>query len=286
MFTIPAGGSKRFYRWIVPGDIIGTGDSSTQFDFKTFMGSRNFTIPISTIKLVSGKYYRLRMDWSGTNLTHNFPFVTDIDGNRYKTVNIGTQKWMAENLKVTKYNDGANIPNVTFSIDWQELTTGALADYGYNPSNSEIYGKLYNGFAVKTGKLCPTGWHVPSDNEWTTLQNFLIASGYNYDGTTSGNYIAKALATANGWDPSTIAGAVGNDDYPEKQNASGFSALPAGFRHYQGGSYSLGVGTYWWTSTSVNTNTAKNRYIEQYSSSLRNRDESMNNGYSVRCVRD
>ena len=286
VFTIPAGGTKRFYNWIVPGDTIGTGSSATKFDFKTFMGSRNFSVPISTIKLVPGKYYRLRMDWSGSDLIYNFPFVTDIDGNSYKTINIGTQKWMAENLKVTKYNDGANIPNVMFSIDWQELTTGALADYAYSPSNSEIYGKLYNWYAVNTAKLCPTGWHVPSDSEWITLQNFLIANGYNYNGANSGNYIAKALATASGWDLSTIAGAVGTDDYPEKQNASGFSALPAGLRHYQGGSYSMGTGAYWWTSTMVNANTAKNRYIEHYSSSLRNRDESMNNGYSVRCVRD
>ena len=99
--------------------------------------------------------------------------ITDIDGNTYKTVTIGTQTWMAENLKVTKYNDGIAIPNVTDNTAWRELTTGALCDYGNTPSNSETYGKLYNWHAVNTGKLCPTGWHVPSDAEWTELTDYL-----------------------------------------------------------------------------------------------------------------
>src|SRR5574344_3116190 len=80
---------------------------------------------------------------------------------------------MAENLKVTKYNDGIAIPNVTDNTAWGELTTGALCDYDNTPSNSETYGKLYKWHAVNTGKLCPTGWHVPSDAEWTKLTDYL-----------------------------------------------------------------------------------------------------------------
>lgn len=282
--TIDAGGSHKFYRWFMLGDTIGTGNSATQFEFMTYMGTRNFTIPISTIKLEPGKFYRLRMDWNGTILTHNRSFVADIDGNSYKTVNIGTQKWMAENLKVTKYNDGTVIPNVIFSFDWKELTTGALCNY--EPPIAEEYGKLYNWHAVKTGKLCPTGWHVPNDSEWNTIQNHLITKGYNYDVTTTDNKIAKAMATASGWDSSTTTGAVGNNDYSGKKNASGFSALPAGFRHSTGGSYSKGVGAYWWTSTEASTTLAKSRAIESYSYSLYSRNELKTSGFSIRCVRD
>ena len=94
-------------------------------------------------------------------------FIDSRDGNEYNWVQIGDQVWMAENLKVTKYNDGIAIPNVTDDTAWGELTTGAgaLCDYDNTPSNSETYGKLYNWHAVNTGKLCPTGWHVPSDAE-------------------------------------------------------------------------------------------------------------------------
>jgi len=154
--------------------------------------------------------------------------MTDIDGNTYKTVTIGTQTWMAENLKVTKYNDGTNIPNVTDDTEWGNLTTGAYCNYNNDQSNVATYGRLYNWYAVNTGKLCPTGWHVPSDAEWTTLEDYLIANGYNYDGTTIDNKIAKAMASSSGWESYSEVGVIGNDDYPEKQNASGFTALPGG----------------------------------------------------------
>src|SRR5574344_1985932 len=150
--------------------------------------------------------------------------ITDIDGNTYKTVTIGTQTWMAENLKVTKYNDGIAIPNVTDATAWSELTTGALCDYDNTPSNSETYGKLYNWYAVNTGKLCPTGWHVPSDAEWTILENYLIANGYNYDGTTTNNKIAKAMASSSGWKSSTNEFLIGSNDSTEKQFACGLIA--------------------------------------------------------------
>jgi uncharacterized protein (TIGR02145 family) len=144
--------------------------------------------------------------------------------------------------KSIKYNDGTAIPNVTDATAWSELTTGALCDYDNTPSNSETYGKLYNWYAVNTGKLCPTGWHVPSNTEWTTFENYLIANGYNYDGTTTEDKIAKAVASSSDWESFSEEGVIGNTDYPEKQNESGFTALPSGYRNSIGEFYYLGFG--------------------------------------------
>ncbi len=212
--------------------------------------------------------------------------ITDIDGNTYKTVTIGTQTWMAENLKVTKYNDGAAIPNVTDATAWSELTTGALCDYENTPSNSETYGKLYNWYAVNTGKLCPTGWHVPSDAEWTTLENYLIANGYNYDGTTTEDKIAKAMASSSGWESYSEAGTVGNNDYPEKQNASGFTALPGGSRLSNGSFYLVGYYGYWWSATEDNTFNAWYRVMDYLYSDVISYYDNKELGFSVRCLRD
>ncbi len=158
-----------------------------------------------------GSAMSFKTEESTTNPDITEGTIKDIENNTYKTVTIGTQTWMAENLKVTKYNDGASIPNVTDATAWSELTTGALCDYDNTPSNSETYGKLYNWYAVNTGKLCPTGWHVPSRSEWTTLENYLIANGYNYDGTTTNNKIAKAMASSSGWESSTDEGVIGKN---------------------------------------------------------------------------
>jgi len=125
----------------------------------------------------------------------NSESVTDIDGNVYHTVKIGTQVWMAENLKTTKYNDASSIPNLTDNAGWVGLTSGAYCWYNNDAiTNKNIYGALYNWYAVNTGKLCPGGWHIPAISEWETMENHLIVNGYNYDGTLSGNKIAKSLA--------------------------------------------------------------------------------------------
>ncbi|MFO7868306.1 MAG: fibrobacter succinogenes major paralogous domain-containing protein [Bacteroidales bacterium] len=208
--------------------------------------------------------------------------MSDIDGNTYKTVTIGTQTWMAENLKVTQYNDGTSIPHVTDSIAWSELTTGALCDYDNIPLNSETYGKLYNWYAVNTGNLCPTGWHVPSDDEWTTFENHLIANGYNYDGTTTDDKIAKAMASSNGWKTSSAQGAIGNTDYPEKQNASGFTALPGGYRSSIGAF--VGGNGIWWSATEDDAEDAWFRYMHYNDCNVRRGSNgSKEDGYSVRC---
>lgn len=140
--------------------------------------------------------------------------VTDIEGNVYLTIKIGDQLWMAENLKVSRYRNGDNIPNVPDTSEWVNLTTGAWVYYNNDSSNDETYGKLYNWYAVDDNRgLCPTGWHVPSEEEWTTLTIFLI--GRNVGGT---------MKSTTGWNsPNTGA-----------TNESGFSGLPGGNRNSDG----------------------------------------------------
>ena len=106
------------------------------------------------------------------------PKIKDIEGNLYKTVTIGTQQWMAENLKVSKYIDGTTIPNITDNTQWENNTTGAWSYYNNDAANNTKYGKLYNWYAVSkttndNKNVCPTGWYVPTDAEWTVLTDYL-----------------------------------------------------------------------------------------------------------------
>jgi len=210
------------------------------------------------------------------------PNVSDIDGNVYHTITIGTQVWMVENLKTTKYNDGTAIPFVTDNTAWATLTSPAHCFYNNDVTTyKNTYGALYNWYAVNTGKLAPTGWHVPTDAEWTTLVTYVSAN------TGTSGSLAKALAATTNWVTSyTNAGAIGYD--LTKNNSSGFSALPGGWR-IKGGSFSnLGVNGFWWSSTGYDTDSAWIRYMENdypYGEVIRygNFGE---DGYSVRCIRD
>jgi uncharacterized protein (TIGR02145 family) len=212
----------------------------------------------------------------------------DIDGNAYKTVKIGSQVWMSENLKTTKYRDGTAIPNITGNTEWANLTAGAYCWMNNDIANKSIHGALYNWYAVSTGKICPTGWHVPSDTEWNTLTAYLISNGYNYDGSTSGNKTGKSLAATSYWDPSVNAGAVGNTDYPEKRNVTGFTFLPSGGRVSGGTFATLGTNGNAWSSTSV-VSAPLNAWLWALNHGLS--DSGMISrvkeyGFSVRCLRD
>ena len=260
---------------------------------KTIDGSGTGSFTSNLTGLQSSTTYYIRayatnaITTSYGNQVSFFIGVQDTDGNTYSTITIGKQVWMKENLKTTKYNDGTPIPNVTGNSQWSSLTTGAFCWYSNSISNKETYGALYNWYAVNTGKLCPVGWHVPSDAEWTTLENYLIANGFNYDGTTTGNKIAKALAATTNWLSSTTTGAVGNTDYPAKRNATGFSALPGGYRGNNNGTFD-NAGGYgvWWSSAEYSSSDAWYRglnysvvYVYRYVSNKEG-------GFSVRCLRD
>ena len=201
------------------------------------------------------------------NLDLSYGTMSDIDGNVYRTITIGTQTWMAENLKVTKYRNGNAIPNVTDGDEWYNLTTGAYCDYENTPSNSAVYGKLYNWFAVADSRnIAPTGWHVPSDTEWTTLTTFL--GGEDVAGGK-----LKEKGTAHWLSPNEGA-----------TNETGFSALPGG--NYFGGSFIyLGSNGSWWSST-ANTSDAWYRGMVYDNGEVYRSSSSQTNGFSVRCVRD
>jgi uncharacterized protein (TIGR02145 family) len=206
--------------------------------------------------------------------------VKDIDGNVYHTVTIGTQTWMVENLKTTTYRNGDPIPNVTDATEWENLSTGAYCDYDNTPANGNIYGKLYNWYAVDDSRnIAPTGWHVPTNEEWDTLEDYVVAN-LGISGS-----VAKALASTTNWAASTEEGAIGND--LTKNNSTGFTALPGGNRYYSGTFSIIGKHGTWWSSTELIANVAYYRLLLYGYSNL---DFSIadykGNGFSVRCVKD
>lgn len=190
--------------------------------------------------------------------------VTDIEGNVYNTVEIGTQVWMVEDMKVGKYNDGTTIPNITDKTAWQNSSTGACTWY----NNEKAWGTLYNWYAVNTGKLAPTGWHVATHADWTTLTDYL--GGENAAGGK-----LKETGTVR-WDIPNI-GAT---------NESGFTALPCGFRKSDGTFSSFGGGGYWWSSTEFDALNSWARYIFWSDSFIYRGHFYKREGYSVRCVKN
>ncbi len=224
-----------------------------------------------------------------SNTTQEAETVTDIDGNVYHTVTIGTQVWMVENLKTTKYHNGngGTIPNITASITWRNSFSGAYCNYNNDEAFGLKYGRLYNWYAVfDAQKLAPIGWHVATDADWTKLINYLIVNGYNYDGTRNDNRVAKSLAANTDWTTFIGPGAVGND--LTKNNSSGFTALPGGARLniYDPKYENIGVSSYWWSATAESSNNAFSRSLSHNSSYAYRTSDSKENGFYVRCVKD
>ena len=221
---------------------------------------------------------------------HLVLLALDQDSNYFEIKYFGSQLWAIENTEVVTYRDGTPIPEVTDATEWGNLTTGAWCYYNNDPSN----GKLYNWYAVAgihdndettpNKEFAPDGWHVPSDADWTTLENYLIANGYNYDSTTSGNKIAKAMASTTGWNASTTAGAVGNDQ--SLNNSSGFAALPEGSRNASGNFYGILTHSRWWTATETDAVQANRKVLDYSRADIRRSNAVKGYGFSVRFVRD
>ncbi|MFA5434038.1 MAG: fibrobacter succinogenes major paralogous domain-containing protein [Candidatus Paceibacterota bacterium] len=273
--------------WANPADItVGIALSATQLNATADVaGTFVYTPALGTVLSV-GANQNLKVDFTPTDavnyntatktVTINVTeinvtkiTVTDIDGNVYHTVTIGTQVWMVENLKTTKYRDGTSIPNVTDNTAWSNLTTGAYCDYNNTPSNSSTYGRLYNWYvATNAHNIAPTGWHVPTDADWSTLTTYL---GFEF--VVGGKL--KEIGTTHWQSPNEGA-----------TNEAGFTALPGGHRHSNGAFDDIGYYGTWWSATDVSASDAWLRYM-YYDYSIVTRDyNSKEVGLSVRCVRD
>jgi uncharacterized protein (TIGR02145 family) len=210
--------------------------------------------------------------------------IKDTDGNVYTTVKIGNQVWMVDNLKTTRYNDGTPISSITDGYKWGIRSEPRYCWYSLNTSTKEEYGALYNWYAINTGKLAPKGWHVPTDAEWTELENYLIANGYNWDGTKEGNKIAKSLAATTNWKTNSDPGTIGNDLL--KNNRTGFSALPGGNRNPYGQVNDIDFNGIWWSSTEWDESTAYNRSLSSREDRLNRSHSTKSCGFSVRLLRN
>lgn len=215
----------------------------------------------------------------------NVDTVTDIDGNVYTTVKIGNQIWTVENLRTTKYNDGTPIPLVTDNTAWAALRTQGYCYYHNTTDTEKIkkYGALYNWYVVETKKLAPKGWHVPSDYEWNVLEDYLIANGYNWDGSKVFNKTAKSVAAKTDWVATREIGTAGYD--LTKNNKSGFSAIPSGFREHSGDFILFGYISRWWSTTEYDVSHAYLRNLHSTFVSMY-RGSTKRCGYSVRLVKD
>jgi len=220
--------------------------------------------------------------------------VTDIEGNIYRTIQIGTQTWMAENLRTTKFNDGTNIRNGAFGYDTKKY--GSYWWYNNDPENyRNSYGALFNWYALNTGRLCPTGWHVPSDDEWKQLEVELGMTreeanslGSIWDifferisrGTNQGDQLKATIL----WQ-SYVEGVDDNGT-----NASGFSAIPCGYKGPYGyrDFYDSGLNTSWWSSTEMfgEENLAISRSLSAAESGVFRCPEDQRSGFSVRCLKN
>jgi len=192
-------------------------------------------------------------------------FKDSRDDKIYKWVKIGTQIWMAENL--------------AFKVD-----TGSWA-YNNDEINIGKYGYLYEWNTAIT--VIPEGWHLPSDEEWTTMEEYLSLNGFSYDGIVGNTDIAKSLAANNGWGISDIIGAVGNTDFNETRNKTGFSALPGGSRNGSTGNFdTLRFCSDWWSSTTYDNEEANCRRLLYRNPYVTSNSSSKANGYSIRCIKD
>ena len=194
--------------------------------------------------------------------------VTDDQGNVYNTVKIGEQCWLKQNLRSTKYNDGTNIPNVTNNTTWESLTTPAYCWYNNDFSTyGSVYGALYNWYAVNTGNLCPVGWHVPSDAEWTELTDYL-------GGTSVAGGKLKETGTTHWLSPNIGA-----------TNETSFTALPSGCRTYEGFSGLQYFGT-WWSATEREIIFSWYHHTYYNHSGVPRESATKKTGFSIRCLKN
>lgn len=271
------------------GVVWGTSPNPTTSGSRTTNGDGTGTFTSNLTGLTNGTTYYVRAyatNSKGTSYGNEITFitpVTDIEGNVYKTVMIGNQVWMAENLKTTRFNNNTPIPNVTSAAAWVALDTLRTPAYSWlsnTLANKDIYGGLYNWFAVATGNLCPTGWHVPTEVDFQTLERTLgiPADSLNTWGWR-GNDVGTHMKSTTGW-------TGGNGD-----NTSGFNVLPGGYRAWADGSFrGPGIIMYFWLATDDAVNAkpeqAWYRRLDATDTRVYKATTHKGGGKSIRCVKN
>jgi uncharacterized protein (TIGR02145 family) len=201
--------------------------------------------------------------------------VIDMDENVYHAVTIGSQIWLKENLKTTRYNDNTRIPNIEENMDWVQLASPGYCWYYNIVDRTNNKGILYNWYVVNTKKLCPAGYHVPSDAEWKELELYIGMDAKEVELIGwRGEKLSESLKADYGWDK------PGTNDYD-------FSAIPAGFRFYQSGhfeSYEQQVD--WWCTDEEDQFSALRRSIVDYQEGIYRNGCPKDNGLSVRCIKN
>jgi uncharacterized protein (TIGR02145 family) len=265
--------SYRYYIRGIPDTISG---NTYTYSHANLTGLTPNTVYYFRIKIVSSTdtIYGGDMTFTTTNpvssgITFNpnltYGSVSDIDMNSYKTMLIGTQTWIAENLKVTRYNNGTVIPFIPDVSTWSALSTPG---YSYYNSDSVGYGALYNWYAVNTGNICPTGWHVATSEEWTTLISYL-------GGESQAGGKLKETGIGHWLTPNTSA-----------TNETGFTALAGGYRNSSGVYSNIKRSGYWWSSSESSTLEAYYHFVFYNSNNIVNSNSDKTSGFSVRCVKD
>ncbi len=264
--TATNGGTSPSYQWKLNGNNVGTNSN-------TYTNSSLVNGNTVTCVLTSNAICPTGNPATSNTLTMivitNCGTVTDIDGNVYHTVTIGTQCWMLENLKVTHYRNGDSIPNVIDATAWSGLSTGAYCNYNNDSNNATTYGRLYNWYALDDSrKIAPAGWHLPSDAEWTQLTDYL-------GGESVAGGKLKEIGTIH-WNSPNI-GAT---------NETGFTALPGGDRHYSGQFRYMKNYGYWWSSSESDTSNSLSRTLNFSFETIGRYSYPKVCGFSVRCIKD
>lgn len=275
-----AGGSSRLIRGVCwstnPDPTVHASfiaDTIDSFDLSSYPSFTSFMTGLTA----GTKYYVRAYGSNQAGVTYGAqitfatgPVVVDLDGKLYNSVTLGTQTWLTENLATTIFNDGTPVPLVASQNEWDNLGSPGYCWFNNDrAANGATQGALYNWYAVNKGKLCPVGFHVPSDAEWTVLSDFL--------GTESGNNLRKPEIMQ--W-----------TDYPDNINYNLFWAVPGGIRDTIIGFETPGEcdpsisDCHWWSSTSANTKEAFARWL--YSVELSSVEFNKKNGFSVRCIKD
>ena len=229
-----------------------------------------FIVILGSLFIISSCEKNCEKDKTWLNTDLDYKCVKDRGGNKYATIKIGDQTWMAENLRTNVYSNGDPIPNVTDGTLWGNLTTGAWAHNNNDTQYESPYGKIYNWYAVADPRnVCPSGWHVPTDAEWTVLTDYLG------DESVAGGKM-KSIDTQYWTSPNTSA-----------TNESGFSGLPGGDRvDSYGKFYDVGGYGFWWSSTEENNYDAWCRYLYYTNDNTHRPSRRKQDGFSVRCIQD